>query len=339
MEYVNELANVKPANIIPDFVTSVDEATLYVAEANERNLNDMAKKMNIIESRYYQSTGRHIITEDGNKDGTFAKIKKFLSEKISKLWSFIQAAWTKVVQTIKDVCTGLVTKIKSTFGNTDAVKKQLMAYQGDKTQVVGKLHDFSGIDDLMKLSESINVAINDAYAWQGRIATATDKEGAKAAAVKSDETKVYSKALAPIIKDGKDKLIEKTEGKENDVTIAKLQNIFDECVSYGSDFNVNMKFSKAAFNVAKKQCQNIQKNISKIKDVNTKAITAYIGQISTALTIITNVSTKASYDRNREYAKLVLAARKINLTAKKPKESGKAVGESATLDLNVLFAE
>lgn len=339
MEYVNELANVKPANIIPDFVTSVDEATLYVAEANERNLNDMAKKMNIIESRYYQSTGRHIITEDGNKEGTFAKIKKFLSEKIKKLWSFIQAAWTKVVQTIKDVCTNVVTKIKSTFGNTDAVKKQLMAYQGDKTKVVGKLHDFSGLDDLMKLAGSVDVAINDANAWQGRIANAADKEDAKAAAVKSDETKVYSKALAPIIKAGKDKLIEKAEGKENDVTIAQLQNIFQDCVNYGSDFNVNMKFAKASFNRSKKQCQDIQKNISKIKDVNTKAITVYIGQISTSLTIITNVSTKAAYDRNREYAKLVLAARKINLTAKKPKESDKAVGESATLDLNTLFAE
>ena len=106
MEYVNELANVRPANIIPDFVTSVDEASLFVDEATDRYISKVLHSVNLAESKYYQQTGTtlYLSEADDEKKNIMEQIKEKVIALFKKVWGFIQAAWQKVLTAIKKVC-------------------------------------------------------------------------------------------------------------------------------------------------------------------------------------------------------------------------------------------
>ena len=102
MEYVNELADVRPANIIPDFVTSVNEASQYVDEATDRYISKVLHSVSLAESKYYQQTGTKLILSeaDESKKGALQKIKDVIVNLFKKVWGFIQAAWEKVLTAI-----------------------------------------------------------------------------------------------------------------------------------------------------------------------------------------------------------------------------------------------
>lgn len=360
MEYVNELADVRPANIIPDFVTSVDEASLYVDEATDRYIAKVLHSVNLAESRYYQQTGTKLIlseADENKKGGALQKIKDVIVGLFKKVWGFIQAAWEKVLTAIKKVCSTFTTS------NQDIANK-LKYFRGDKTRTVGSVHEFNGLDDLTSKSGSYaniiqNGIVNmNKYASAYRSASDANNYGASGDRLgKTDyDKRAYTKASAGLLGGNPDKdtdlekilgtenkqaavkaIVEKVEGKTKDVSIGDLIHSFDVYVQFGTNYSVVSKNAKGMYDDQKRQINAAIKTVKSLRNIDPKPFTKYTGKLSTAMTILTNAATKALADKNREYAKLVAVGRRLVLKGKK-----EDFAESATVSkdpLDSLFAE
>lgn len=360
MEYVNELADVRPANIIPDFVTSVNEASQYVDEATDRYISKVLHSVSLAESRYYQQTGTKLILSeaDESKKGALQKIKDTIVNLFKKVWGFIQAAWEKVLTAIKKVCA------QFTMSDQDVANK-LKYFKGDKNRTAGSVHEFGGLDDLTSKTGSYANIINKGivnmnnYASVYRSASDINSySGSGDRLGKTDYDKsAYTKASVNLLggNPGKDPdlekilgtenkqaavnaIVEKVEGKIKDVSIGDLIRSFDVYVQFGTNYSVVSKNAKGMYDDQKRQINAAIKTVKSLRNIDPKPFTKYTGRLSTAMTILTNAATRALADKNREYAKLVATGRRLVLKAKKGDFAESA--EMHTGDpLDSLFAE
>lgn len=348
MEYVNEMAGVRSANIIPDFVTSVDEASLYVDEATERCLADMDNKVRLMESKYYQRTGRKLVyTESVGQ--SLEKFKDFIIAKIKKVWSFIQAAWKKVLDTIKGLCD----KISGLFKSNREIGVLIQKYKGDTSEKIGKYHEYKNLPDLVSNSGSyaklIEKCIGNMKDFE-RMNINSSKYGIKQSINtntklnKSDALHGSYDVLNPILgSEGKAKatedLVKKTIGAETDITIKDLQNRFDEFIKVGTDYSYNSKHAKTMYDDQKRQCNTSVKNVKALKYVDPKPFSLAVGKITTAMTILTNAATRALAQQNREAGKLLMAGRKLVLHGNGAKETKNESAMYGYDPMDRLFAE
>lgn len=354
MEYVNELANVRPANIIPDFVTSVDEASLFVDEATDRYISKVLHSVNLAESRYYQQTGTtlYLSEADDEKKSIMEQIKEKIVALFKKVWGFIQAAWQKVLTAIKKVCALFTTS------NQDVANK-LKYYKGDKKAKAGSVHDFNGLNDLTNPSGSYAKIINDsivklnnnasiyrqasdAYSYNGM------DRAKRSSGLRSDATdlaKMSSAAEDPKLKeilgdnkqDATKAIIKKVEGDAKDVSVGDLIRSFDVYVQFGTNYSVVSKNAKTMYDGQKRQINAAIKTVKALRNIDPKPFTKAAGRVSTAMTILTNAATKALSDKNKEYAKMVSFGRRLVLKGKKEDFGESAAVQSDPLDS--LFAE
>lgn len=332
MEFVNELANVKPANVIPDFVTSVDEASLYVAEGVARNFADLDKRINLAETRYFQRTGRSIVYEGVN----LKAIKNAIIEKLKKLWAMVKKAFEFVMNKIKDLAGTIAGKIQG----KDKVLKRLK--EADPSTVLGKAHEFARLDNLVSGSGSYMNAIkaetNRANTFFTQLA-GTDMINRSEYSVSKDMEDAKKSNLKDILigKDAKEatqKLIDLAAGKEKEVTVAETIKKLDAWYKLGTDYKTNVKKAKSLYDAEKKAIEDLQSKINAAKDINVKLFTPYIGKISTAITVVANAAVRSLHMQNREIASILARAAMV----KKSKESKEAKNESyVNSDLDVLF--
>ena len=355
MEYVNELANVRPANIIPDFVTSVDEASLFVDEATDRYISKVLHSVNLAESKYYQQTGTtlYLSEADDEKKNIMEQIKEKVIALFKKVWGFIQAAWQKVLTAIKKVCALFTTT------NQDVANK-LKYYQGDKKAKAGSVHDFNGLNDLINPSGSYAKIINNSiinlqknagaykdasnlYSYNGmdRAKSNSDRRDMTMSSAKYnlvDEDPKLKEILGTENKQAAVKaIVKKVEGDTKDVSVGDLINSFDVYVQFGANYSVVSKHAKTMYDGQKRQINAAIKTVKSLRNINPKPFTKSAGRISTAMTILTNAATKALSDKNKEYAKMVSFGRRLVLKGKK-----EDFGESASMHkdpLDSLFAE
>lgn len=358
MEYVNELANVRPANIIPDFVTSVDEASLYVDEATDRYISKVLHSVNLTESRYYQQTGTtlYLSEADDEKKGILEQIKEKVIALFKKVWGFIQAAWQKVLTAIKKVCALFTTS------NQDVANK-LKYYKGDKKAKAGSVHDFNGLDNLTNPNGSYAKIINDsivnlnktASIYKGVSSANSYKRGdhVKSSSGLRDTTTDNADSLSKLVASEDPKLgeilgtenkqaavkaiIEKVEGDTKDVSVGDLINSFDVYVQFGTNYSAVSKNAKTMYDGQKRQINAAIRTVKSLRNIDPKPFTKAAGRVSTAMTILTNAATKALSDKNKEYAKMVSFGRRLVLKGKK-----EDFGESAAMHkdpLDSLFAE
>lgn len=95
---IDELADVRPSNIIPDGCLSFNEAAMYVCEGIENAYNDMMHSIGVHELAVFESTGNEIIYEADEKVSLGNKIVNFFKQ----VWSHIKALFEKAVNWVRD---------------------------------------------------------------------------------------------------------------------------------------------------------------------------------------------------------------------------------------------
>lgn len=334
MEFVNELANVKPANVIPDFVTTVDEASLYVAEGVERNFADLERRINLAETNYFQRTGRSIVYEGVD----LKAIKNAIIDKLKKLWAMIKKAFEFVFNKIKE----LINKVTSKFQSKDDIAKRLK--NADPDRVLGKVHKFLGLEDLLSRSGSymkdIHLEASHANSYFVQLAAANKKEQKALNKASGTMGLAADNALGKILvgKDSAtsvDAIIKKVQGEEIELKVSDVIRKFEVIWKKSVDYGYNVKRAKGLYDDEKKIVSDMQAKVAAAKDIDTSAFTKYLGRISTAITVVTNAATRCLATEHRELVAVLNAARSV----KEIKAEGKkAKNESyVNSDLDVLF--
>ena len=335
MEFVNELANVKSANIIPDFV-SVDEASWFVNEAVDRDLKNFDKKIKLFETRYFQKNGHSVVYEGVD----LAAIKNAIIDKLKKLWEKIKSAFEFVLNKIKDICS----RIASKFGNKKAIEDRLKRAK-DKSEKLGKIHKFPGLADALnpngKLGKSLSAAVAD-FNYSLNILQSNkglddyikrnESDGNGQRTIDNTLTDIL---VAEDAKKSTEMLVKDVVGDEMDVTVADCLRKFKEYCDIASDYKYNVKLAKGMYDKTKVDIAKMQKAVNASKALKGSYISKQLARIASGVSIAVNVATRSLAMQNREIAKIMSAASRV--AVEKPEK--KATGESASMrsDLDALF--
>lgn len=196
-ENVQELKVEADMSVIPSFSLSFVESSLYVAEAVEKDFNEMFKSIGVNELTIYESTGVAIVYEGTNLE----TLKNTVIDFLKKTWQKIKGLFENMLrkfeewkkQAVKDL--GKITD--SALDNIDP----------DKT--FGKVHKFN-LKDIPDFGANATDVVNDAIVkFDNDPENATD---IKAEIEKTIISKVSGEEAENLI-DMKKKLTEKYAGE------------------------------------------------------------------------------------------------------------------------------
>lgn len=202
-ENVEELKVEADMSVIPSFSLSFVESALYVAEAVEKDFNEMFKTIGVNELAVFESTGTEIVYEGTNLD----KLKETVINFLKESWKKIKGLYEKILvkfQTLNKEAVKELGKI------TDSALENI-----DKKKTFGKVHKFD-MKNIPNFGANATGIVNDAAGKFGN-----DPENA--ADIKADFEKSLVSKISGVdaenLTDMKKKLVEKYAGE---VVVADL---------------------------------------------------------------------------------------------------------------------
>lgn len=276
-ENVEELKVEADMSVIPSFSLSFAESALYVAEAVEKDFNEMFKTIGVNELSIYESTGAEIVYEGTNLETLKNTVINFLKE-----------AWKKIK--------GLFENMLRKF---DEWKKQAVQELGkitdtaldniDEKKTFGKVHKFN-LKDIPDFGANATDVVNDAIVKFGN-----DPENStdiKADIEKTLVSKISGEEAENLI-EMKKKLVEKYAGEvvTADLAFVKahLQEMKDVVINGSTKNDIKKQYATTK--------KFIDGRISEVKKMKTgenskdKWIAAEISVLKDALNCMNSANT------------------------------------------------
>lgn len=276
-ENVEELKVEADMSVIPSFSLSFAESALYVAEAVEKDFNEMFKTIGINELNIYESTGTEIVYEGTNLDKLKETVINFLKDAWKKIKGMYEKILVKFQALNKEAVKELGKITDSALDNIDAEK------------TFGKVHKFN-MKDIPDFGANATDIVNDAAGKFGN-----DPENATDIKVDIEKTLVskISGVDAENLTDMKKKLVEKYAGEVVTVDLAfvkaNLQEMKDVVINGSTKNQIKKQYATTK--------KFIDGRISEVKKMKTgekskdKWISAEISILKDALNCMNSANT------------------------------------------------
>lgn len=332
--YENEdiLSEVKAdMSVIPANTLSFSENALYVAEAVERDFNEMFESIGVNELAVFESTGVQIVYEGDEQKSLKEKIIGFFK----KLWEKIKAAFEAALVKFEAL------KMQAKKQIPTIKESDIEGFDDDKK--FGKSHEFG---ELMHRSYGRNAA-DYAKFVSDEFAKLAKKEGLEATEVADKAKELEEDICAKVsgfdgvksVKEMQDAMVEKLMGDEVEVDKAFIKKHLDEIngiVIQGS----SVKHIKELYKTSRKYIDECIKTAKSYTDERAKVMSSEVKVLKSIGQCMNSANGKALDISKRRYTEYrnILVRIAIAL-GKVKKEEVKANNESTVMERHLELIE